>query len=84
MKITLKLFAMLEGYLPADSADNQARIEVAAGATPEAVFRKLNLPAEACHLVLINGVYVPPSERDSVELKEDDALAAWPPVAGGA
>jgi sulfur carrier protein ThiS len=83
MKITLKLFAMLEGYLPAGAADNQVRLEVAAGATPEAVFRMLNLPFEACHLVLINGIYVPPSERGSVELKEGDALAAWPPVAGG-
>lgn len=84
MKITVKLFAMLEGYLPAGAADNQVRMEVADGATPETVFKKLNLPFEACHLVLINGVYVPPSERGSVELKEDDALAAWPPVAGGA
>ena len=84
MMITVKLFAMLESYLPAGSADNQARMEVAAGATPEAVFRMLNLPAEACHLVLVNGVYVAPSERGSIELQEDDALAAWPPVAGGA
>ena len=84
MKVTVKLFAQLESYLPAGSADNQARIEVAAGVTPETVFRKLNLPPEACHLVLINGVYVAPSERGSVELKEDDALAVWPPVAGGA
>ena len=83
MKVTVKLFAQLEGYLPAGSADNQARIEVAAGTTPEAVFRMLNLPAEACHLVLVNGVYVAPSERGSVELQDDDALAAWPPVAGG-
>ncbi len=67
MKITVKLFAMLESYLPAGSADNQARIELPAGATPETVFSKLNLPAEACHLVLINGVYVPPSERGSIE-----------------
>ena len=84
MKVTVKLFAMLESYLPAGTVDNQARIEVAAGATPETIFRKLNLPAEACHLVLVNGVYVPPSERDSLELQEDDALATWPPVAGGA
>ena len=84
MKITVKLFAMLESYLPAGAADNQVRMEVAAGATPETVFKKLNLPFENCHLVLINGVYVAPSERGSVELKEDDALAAWPPVAGGA
>ena len=83
MRVTVKLFALLENYLPADSADNQARIEVAAGTTPESVFKKLNLPRESCHLVLVNGVYVPPSERDSLELQEDDALAVWPPVAGG-
>jgi sulfur carrier protein ThiS len=35
------------------------------------------------HLVLINGVFVPPPERTSRALKEGDVLAIWPPIAGG-
>jgi molybdopterin converting factor small subunit len=35
------------------------------------------------HLVLVNGVYVPPAERLSFTPKEGDVLAIWPPIAGG-
>jgi hypothetical protein len=35
------------------------------------------------HLVLINGVYVPPEERGTRMLAEGDTLAIWPPIAGG-
>jgi hypothetical protein len=33
--------------------------------------------------VLVNGVFVPPRERESLRLAPGDALAIWPPVAGG-
>lgn len=83
MKVTVKLFALLGKYLPPGAADNQAAVEVADGATPAAVMESLNLPREYCHLVLVNGLYVEPGERDSLALKENDVLAVWPPVAGG-
>ena len=83
MKITVKLYALLDRYLPAGASDNQVEIEVAEGATPVSVVKGLNLPVEHCHLVLINGVYLEPSERDSRTLGENDVLAIWPPVAGG-
>jgi sulfur carrier protein ThiS len=35
------------------------------------------------HLVLVNGAYVPPGERARLALRDGDALAIWPPVAGG-
>ena len=35
------------------------------------------------HLVLVNGVYVPPAERATRTLEEGDVLAIWPPIAGG-
>jgi len=41
------------------------------------------VPAEHCHLVLVNGVFISPSERGSRRLSEGDHLAIWPPVAGG-
>lgn len=83
MKVTVKLYALLGRYLPPGAADNQIEMDVDAGATPEAIFKMLNLPPENCHLVLVNGVYVAPGQRGSHELKEKDALAAWPPIAGG-
>ena len=83
MKITIKLFALLAKYLPDGAAKNQVDITVADGASVTEVIRGLNLPMEHCHLVLVNGVYVAPSEREDRILQADDALAIWPPVAGG-
>lgn len=83
MKVRIKLFALLGQYLPPGAKDNQAEMEMADGATVSDLARRLNLPPEHCHLVLINGVYVSPGERDGRELSEGDTMAVWPPVAGG-
>jgi len=83
MKITVKLFALLGQYLPPDAKNNTIELDVDEGATPAAIFARLNVPPENCHLVLVNGVFVAPGQRASHLLKDKDALAAWPPVAGG-
>ena len=83
MVIRVKLYALLDKYLPDGSIKNEVDLTVTEGMTPTAVIAKLNMPPEICHLVLINGVYVAPSERDNVRLTEGDALAIWPPIAGG-
>ena len=83
MKITVKLYAQLGTYLPPGTRDNQLDVEVEDGATVAAVFTQFSVPPENCHLVLVNGAFVPPGQRVSHALKEHDALAAWPPIAGG-
>lgn len=83
MNVTVKLYASLSQHLPSTARDNIAQIEVADGATPTDIIRALGIPAEHCHLVLINGIFVPPSQRETHALAENDALAIWPPVAGG-
>ena len=83
MKITVKLYAQLGTYLPPSTKDNQLGMEVEDGATLASVFAKFGVPPENCHLVLVNGTFVPPGQRESRMLKEHDALAAWPPIAGG-
>ncbi len=87
MRIRIKLFARLDSYLPEGTAQgatgNEADLKVAEGTTPAAVFKQLKLPGEVCHLVLVNGVFLPPGERDDYKLSEGDHLAVWPPVAGG-
>ena len=83
MKVTVKLYALLAKYLPRDAVDNQIQLDVSEGSTPNSVLKKINVPLKHCHLLLVNGVYVAPSARDTYTLKENDALAAWPPIAGG-
>lgn len=83
MKITLKLFAVLGQYLPAGRAGNQVEMVVEAGTTPAAMMALCHMPPGAAHLVLVNGFFLPPSQWATRVLEEGDALAIWPPVAGG-
>lgn len=83
MKITIKLFALLAKYLPDGAVRNEVDIDVADGASVQDVIHHLKLPSEHCHLVLVNGVYIAPSERETRVVQAGEALAIWPPVAGG-
>ncbi|MBC6440031.1 MAG: MoaD/ThiS family protein [Rhodospirillales bacterium] len=83
MQVTLKLFASLAPYMPPGAVENAVRIEVDEDTTINQVFDRYQVPHKMAHLVLINGIYVAPGERATRALVEGDALAAWPPVAGG-
>ncbi len=83
MKVTFKLYATLSDFLPSDARDHRIDAEVAAGATPNQIIDSHGVPRRLAHLVVLNGVYVPPSERDQAILRDGDTLAVWPPVAGG-
>jgi sulfur carrier protein ThiS len=83
VRIRLKLFAMLSGYLPAGAVRNEIDIDVPAGSTPAAVIEAHHLPARLCALVILNGVFVRVADRATHELRDGDVLAIWPPVAGG-
>lgn len=84
MKITFKLYASLGQYLPAEGREgNAVEIEVAPDAAIADVIAPYNLPMKLVHLVLVNGHFVPPEQRGSHRLKDGDALAIWPPIAGG-
>jgi len=83
MKITLKLYAVLGQYLPQGAKKNEIDIEVEDAATITSVLDAHGVPPEHCHLVLVNGIYTAPSERAEKALCDGDALAVWPPVAGG-
>lgn len=83
MKVELKLYASLSRYLPKGAVDHKAVLDVAEGTTPLQLIDEMRLPRESCFLVLVNGVFVPPGERESRVMNEGDALAIWPPIAGG-
>lgn len=82
MRITFKLFATLMDYLPPTAAKHSVTLEVNDAVTPNQLIDRFSVPRSQVHLVLVNGVYLPEAERDK-PLREGDALAIWPPVAGG-
>ncbi len=84
MNITLKLFATLTDYLPAESRyTNIVELDVTAGTTIGQIIEQYHLPPKWVHLVLVNGTYIAPENRATQELVEGDVLAIWPPIAGG-
>ncbi|MCW8882026.1 MAG: MoaD/ThiS family protein [Sedimenticola sp.] len=82
MKINFKLYASLGQYLPANAQNHQISLDVNEGATPIQLLRQQGVPEAEVHLVLVNGVFIPPSQREN-PLIEGDELAVWPAVAGG-
>ncbi len=84
MNITLKLFASLTDYLPAESKyTNIVTLDIAADTTIGQLVEQHRLPPKQVHLVLVNGKYIAPEQRASQTLTEGDVLAIWPPIAGG-
>jgi sulfur carrier protein ThiS len=84
MNITFKLYASLTQYLPSEARDgNRLALEVRDGAPIAEVVEPFGLPPKLVHLVLVNGVFVPPEQRLSRTLNDGDVLAIWPPIAGG-
>lgn len=84
MRITFKLFASLTDYLPPKvRPGNQMALDVAPTDSISQIIAPFQLPPAMVHLVLVNGRYIPPAERATTTLHEGDALAIWPPIAGG-
>jgi sulfur-carrier protein len=84
MRISIKLYAGLDEYLPGDTADNSFLLDIGEQTTVHGVIDRFNIPREKAHLILLNGVFVEPGERYTPGLFRDgDTLAIWPPVAGG-
>jgi sulfur carrier protein ThiS len=83
MRISFKTAGLLVKYLPPGSKDRTAALEVASGATPRDVIKKLGMPEDGSYLVIHNGSSVPKAERATLALAEDDSLAIMPPLKGG-
>jgi molybdopterin synthase sulfur carrier subunit len=88
LKITFKLFAMLTDHLP-EEVDGSRRegniivLDVPEGTTVQQLVERFRLPPRLVHLVLVDGAYVAPADRPARVLKDGEALAIWPPIAGG-
>lgn len=83
MEITVKLFAFLTKHLPPTARRNQAPLIITKGTTVSDAITRLAVPFEHCHLVLVDGVHIPPDERSRTLLTDGQVLAIWPMVAGG-
>jgi sulfur carrier protein ThiS len=84
MKITFKLFAQLQDYLPAEARKtNACEVDIPDGTSIAQIIERFKLPPKLVHLVLVDGAFVAPAERDGRQLRDGETLAIWPPVAGG-
>ena len=84
LRITFKLFATLQDYLPAEARKTNAlSLDLEPGTTVAQLVERFALPLKLVHLVLIDGTFVPPADRAGRVLKDGETLAIWPPVAGG-
>ena len=84
MTITVKLYASLTPYLPPDGrARQETRLDVEPGTSVLDVIRQCRIPEALCAIVLVNGVWVGRADRATKALGDGEALAIWPPVAGG-
>ena len=82
-KATIKLFASLGDYLPPGAKYNAVEVKLPNGTTIGTALADMSVPEGLCHLVLLNGIFVPPSRRPSTAIAEGDVVSVWPPVAGG-
>lgn len=79
MTVEVELFANLAAYLPPHSTRGRASLGVPEGSTVGDVLRVLGIPEAMPRIVLVNGHEADADHR----LTGGDALAIFPPLAGG-
>ena len=80
MTVEVRLFATLAQFLPADSTDGSAVVDVPEGSTIADVARRLGIPSGFDRVLLLNGVEAEPDQQ----LGPGDVVDIFPPLAGGA
>ena len=80
MRIEVQLFATLAAFLPPDSREGAATLEVPDRSTVRDVIEHLRLPSDLERVTLVNGGDAEP-ERP---LRAGDVVTMFPPLAGGA
>ena len=69
MQITLKLYATLSEYLPEGSKKHRTVLDIHKEETAYGVIERYHVPKERAHLVLLNGVYLTPEQREQTTFK---------------
>jgi len=79
MRIQVKLFATLGGYIPGGKSGIPLEVEIAEGSSVADLIKKLNLPREELKVVFVNGRTRP---LDWL-LHTGDEVGMFPPIGGG-
>jgi molybdopterin synthase sulfur carrier subunit len=79
MKVKVQLYAILAKYLPTNTHNKTAVLEVAEGTSVQEVLNELTIPQNMPKILLVNGRN---AELDRV-LAEGDTVSIFPPIAGG-
>jgi molybdopterin converting factor small subunit len=79
MRVTVRLYASLESYLPEHRQGSCCDLDIDEGTRVSHLVSRLGIPAEAPKLVFVNGVHA----RQDELLKDGDEVGVFPPVAGG-
>jgi sulfur-carrier protein len=79
LKVEVRLFALLERYLPPGAEGDTASLDVPLGTTVRDVVELLEIPGELSCLTVVNGRDAPPEQL----LIAGDVLSMFPPLAGG-
>ena len=80
MRIEVRLFATLAGYLPRDAEAGSTHLDVTEGSSVGDVVDTLGIPADLSRIILVNDQDADESRR----LGEGDVVTNFPPLAGGA
>lgn len=70
-------------YLPPGKDRFRRDIKVEEGLKLNPLIDQYHISAAEAHIVLVNGHFVNPENRDGHVLVENDVVSIWPPVAGG-
>lgn len=79
MRISVRLFATLQRYLPPPKPGEATEVDVPDGTTVAGLIDKLSVPMEQVKIVMINGIHA----REDQVLREGDRVGIFPPIAGG-
>ena len=79
MRVQVQLFATRAAFLPPDSRDGAAMLDVPDRSTVHDLIERLGLPAELERVMLVNGGDATPD----LTLNPGDVVAVFPPLAGG-
>jgi molybdopterin converting factor small subunit len=79
VRIEVRLFATLAVFLPPESRDGAAILDVPDDSTVRDVVRRLRIPVDLERVVLVNGGDV----TADAPLRADDVVSVFPPLAGG-
>jgi molybdopterin converting factor small subunit len=80
VKVEVRLFATLISFLPPESRDGAAILEVPDHSTVHDVVHHLGIPTDLDRVILVNGS----DGTADVKLHPGDVVTVFPPLAGGA